>query len=144
MDIIDYIEEQVELLGWVFSYGNKANQNLLVSEIKDERIYFLLDPIVTSELPSPFGGDGEQTFTGTFLLLVKSNIDEVYHTQRNTPSVKGKYNKHIKPLKTELNTFKSVIDCSDYKRDAWSITEIINEMDVNFDGLVISFTLKLI
>ena len=34
MDIVLYLEQQVNLLGWEFSYGNKANLNLL-QEDKD-------------------------------------------------------------------------------------------------------------
>lgn len=144
MDIIDWIEQAVETLGWVFSYGNKANQNLLMSDMVDDRKYFLLDPVRTTEGVSEMGGDGEQTFSGSFMLLVKSDLDNVYHNQSELQDKNdGKYNKNIKPLKTELKAFKDVVDCSDYTRESWEIVDIVDALDINADGLLVTFTLKL-
>lgn len=142
MDIVDYIEQEVEKLGWVFSYGNKANQNLLVSTIQEDETYFLLDIVQESESVSEFGGDGDVEYSGTFMILVKSDLDNVYHTQQGQDKAKGRYNKNIKPLKTKLNLFKYVIDCSDYERQLWQTLEVINELDVNFDGLIVTYKFK--
>ena len=142
MDIVDYIEQEVEKLGWVFSYGNKANQNLIVSDLVDGEIYFLLDPVVESEGVSEYGGDGDMEYSGSFMILVKSDLDNVYHNQQEQDKTMGKYNKNIKPLKTSLNLFKNVIDCSEYERQTWSKVEVIDEMDVNFDGLIVTYKLK--
>lgn len=142
MDIVDYIEQEVEKLGWVFSYGNKANQNLLLSDIVDDRTYFLLDIVKEDEGVSEYGGQGAIVYSGTFLILVKSDIDNVYHAQKGQDKSLGRYNKNIKPLKTALNLFKDVIDCSEYERQSWSKLEVINELDVNFDGLIITYKLK--
>ena len=40
MDIVKYIQAEVETLGWIFSYGNTANQNLINSKKDLEQIYF--------------------------------------------------------------------------------------------------------
>lgn len=142
MDIVDYIEQEVEKLDWIFSYGNKANQNLIVSDLLEDKIYFLLDPIAESESASEFGGQGETEYSGSFMILVKSDLDNVYHNQQEQDKTVGKYNKNIKPLKTSLNLFRDVIDCSEYERQTWSKIEVINEMDVNFDGLIVTFKFK--
>ena len=143
MDIVDYIEQEVEKLGWIFSYGNKANQNLLLSTLTEGEIYFLLDPVKESDIGvSEFGGEGEIEYSGTFMILVKSDLDNVYHTQQGQDKALGRYNKNIKPLKTSLNEFKDVIDCSDYERQLWEKIEIINELDVNFDGLSVVYKFK--
>lgn len=142
MDIVDYIEQEVKTLGWIFSYGNKANQNLIVSDLLEDKIYFLLDPVVESESASEFGGVGETEYSGSFMILVKSDLDNVYHNQQEQDKTAGKYNKNIKPLKTSLNLFRDVIDCSEYERQTWSKIEVINEMDVNFDGLIVTFKFK--
>lgn len=142
MDIVDYIEQEVEKLGWIFSYGNKANQNLLLSTIQEDETYFLLDIVQESESVSEFGGDGDVEYSGTFMILVKSDLDNVYHTQQGQDKAKGRYNKNIKPLKTKLNLFKYVIDCSDYERQLWQTLEVINELDVNFDGLIVTYKFK--
>ena len=142
MDIVDYIEQEVETLGWVFSYGNKANQNLILSDLTEGETYFLLDIVQESETVSEFGGEGDVEYSGTFMIIVKSDLDNVYHTQQGQDKTKGKYNKNIKPLKTSVNLFKDVIDCSDYERQQWSKLEVINELDVNFDGLIVTYKLK--
>ena len=142
MDIVDYIEQEVEKLGWVFSYGNRANQNLIVSTLTEGEIYFLLDVVKESELPSEFGGNGALEFSSTFMIIVKSDLDNVYHNQQGQDKALGKYNKNIKPLKTSLNLFREVIDCSDYERLIWEKIDVINELDVNFDGLSVVFKFK--
>lgn len=135
MDIVDFLETEVEKLGWQFSYGNKDNQNLLTSDLTEDEIYFLLDPVVESEGVSEFGGSVDIEYSGTFIICVKSDLDDIYQ---------GRYNKNIKPLKTSLNLLKDVIDCSDYERQLWRKDEVINELDVNFDGLIITYRLKLL
>jgi len=142
MDIVDYIEEEVEKLGWIFSYGNKANQNLILSTLTEGEIYFLLDVVKEAELPSEFSGIGATEYSGTFMIIVKSDLDNVYHTQQGQKKAEGRYNKNIKPLKTSLNLFREVIDCSDYERLAWEKIEVINELDVNFDGLSVVYKFK--
>lgn len=143
MDIVKYIEQEVKALGWVFSYGNAANQNLIESEKDIDKIYFLLDPVITDEPNvSEFGGDGDITYSLRFLLLVQSDLDNVYFEQKNQLEGEGKYEKNILPLKTDLKEFKDVIDCSVYERSGWRILEGINMLSTNFDGLIVTTTLK--
>lgn len=143
MDIVKYIEQETEALGWVFSYGNTANQNLLESDKDFDKIYFLLDPVITDEPDvSEFGGDGDITHTLRFLILVQSDLDNVYFEQKNQAEGEGKYEKNILPLKTQLKFFKNVIDCSIYERTGWRIVEGINMLATNFDGLIVTTVLK--
>lgn len=143
MDVVKYIQTEVEALGWTFSYGNKANQNLLESNKDLSEIYFLLDPVETDEPnTSEFGGDGDITHTIRFMLMVKSDIDNVYFEQKNVELGKGKYDKNILPLKTQLKLFKDVIDCSIYERTGWRTVEGINILSANLDGLIVNTTLK--
>ena len=143
MDIVLFIQQEVELLGWVFSYGNKSNINLLEGDKDIDTIYFLCD-VITSNEPdtSEFGGDGAIDYTLNFMLLVQSDFANVYFKQRNTEEGQGKYEKNILPLKTELKKFKKVIDCSIYERRGWSILEVIDQVDINGDGLAVSTTLR--
>jgi len=141
-DIVGIFETHCTALGWKFSYGNASNQNLLRSDKVDGEIYFLLDPVTRNIAGSEFGGDGEVTFNSSFLLVVKSNLDNVYHNQKEVDKTTGKYEKNIKPLLTELATFKSLVDCSDYEVEEWSIVDAINALDVNTDGLLVTFKIK--
>lgn len=143
MDIVKYIEQEAEALGWVFSYGNSANHNLLESQKDLSQIYLLLDPVESNEPNvSEFGGDGDIDHTIRFMLLVQSELDNVYFEQRNKEEGQGKYDKNILPLKTQLKLFKDVIDCSIYQRTGWRTLETTNQLDVNFDGLIVNTVLK--
>ena len=143
MDIVLFIQQEVELLGWVFSYGNKSNINLIDGDKDIEKIYFLCDVIPSNEPDtSEFGGDGAVDYTLNFMLLVHSDFSDVYFKQRNTEEGEGKYEKNILPLKTQLKKFKKVIDCSIYERRGWSIVEVIDKEDFNGDGLGVGTTLR--
>ena len=72
MDIVLFIQQEVELLGWVFYYGNKSNINLIEGDKDIKKIYFLCDVIPSNEPDtSEFGGDGAVDYTLNFMLLVK-------------------------------------------------------------------------
>lgn len=143
MDIVKYIEQEVETLNWIFSYGNTANQNLIEGEKDLDGIYFLLDPVITDEPDvSEFGGDGDVTHELRFLLLVQSDLDNVYFEQKGQLEGNGKYEKNILPLKTKLKLFKDVIDCSIYERSGWRQIEGIDMLGTNFDGIIVTTTLK--
>jgi len=144
MDIVEYIETEVLELQWFFSYGNLANQNLIESQKDFDKIYFILDPIITDEPDvSEFGGDGDNVYTVRFMLLVQSDLDGVYFKQRDGFDKEGKYEKNILPLKAELKRFKDVLDCSDYERTGWRIVEAIDIKDANFDGLIVTTSLRI-
>ena len=143
MDIVKFIQTQAESLGWFFSYGNTANHNLLESQKDIDKIYFLLDPVESDEPDvSEFGGDVDITHTIRFMLLVQSDIDNVYFEQKNVEIGKGKYDLNILPLKTQLKLFKDLIDCSIYQRTGWRTIDATNLLATNFDGLIINTVLR--
>lgn len=143
MDIVKFLQTEVLELNWIFSYGNKSNLNLIQNGFDQTKIYFLLDPVVTNETTiSEFGGDAEQDYTISFMLVVQSDMDNVYFEQNNVETDKGKYDKNILPLKTELKAFKDVIDCSELERRSWNTVEAIDQLDANFDGLVVTTILR--
>lgn len=164
-DIVQVLEEFAKELGFTFSYGNKANQNLLTSDLVDDRIYMVLDPVRRLFASSEFGGDGNVTYTSKFFLVVKSTIDQTYHFQTEggifatrmerlggTTYVNdcfggatlGKYTENILPLlTTAMVDLKDLIDCSDdYEITNWEVIDAINVMDINMDGIIITFTIK--
>lgn len=141
-DLVEVIETHCNTIGWKFSYGNKANQNLLKSNLIDGEITLILDPIKRSKAKSEFGGNGVITFTSSFLLVVKSNLDNTYYKQKGVTN--GKYTKNIKPLLTALESLENILDCSDYEIEQWEIDDIINVLDVNMDGIVVTFKLSIL
>ena len=141
-DFVGVLETYATGLGWYFSYGNTANRNLLRSDTVEGRIYCLLDPVTRVISSSENGGLGEQTFSGSFMLVVKSNLDNNYHNQKGQAKNTGKYEKNILPLLTSLESLKGLIDCSDYEITGWSIVDVINAMDINTDGIIITYSVK--
>lgn len=142
-DLVDIFRGYAEGLGWLFSYGNSANRNLIVSNLIVEQKYFLLDTITRSKSNSEFGGTGEITFSGSFMLVVKSDLDNVYDNQKQQDRIKGKYTKNIKPLlETDLVLFENLVNCSQYEITSWSIVDAVNALDLNTDGVVVTFTVK--
>ena len=142
-DLVDIFRGYAEGLGWLFSYGNSANINLIRSDLTAGQKYFLLDTITRVKTKSEFGGTGEVTFNGSFMLVVKSNLDNVYDNQKGQDKTDGKYQKNIKPLiETDLVLFEDLIDCSDYEITSWSMIDGINLLDVNMDGVIVTFTVK--
>jgi len=143
MDIVLYLEQEVKLLGWEFSYGNKSNLNLLEADKDIDKIYFLCDIVEASDAEvSEYGGYGAIDYKVTFMLLVQSEFEDVYFSQRETETDDGKYNKNIIPLKTQLKKLKKVFDCSVYERRSWSVIDVVNQTDINGDGLSVSTTLR--
>jgi len=135
-DIVEVLRDLAVSLGWTFSYGNRANHNLIRSSLDDNKIYLLLDPVRISQPSDEFGGVKETVFTGNFILGIQSTIDKTYEE---------KYEDNIKPLKNnELPKIKTLLNCGDYEITAWSFFEDINLYDTNLDGLVVSYTISIL
>lgn len=143
-DLVEIIENHCTNLNWYFSYGNKSNQNLLQSDRVEGQVYLLLDPITREKAKGEYGGSGVITFSGQFLLVVKSNLDNVYHNQKGVEKINGKYEQNIKPLLTSLELLEDEIDCSNYNIDSWQIIDVVNALDVNTDGLLVTFKISVL
>lgn len=171
-DIVDDFERYADSLGWKFSYGDRQNRNLLESDREEGLVYMLLDPVTRGRAFSINGGEGNQTFSGSFMLVVKSTIDQVYHNQQNSTEPDflfskrakeldggfivasdcgfdvvqlGKYIENIKPLlNTEIRKLESLINCGDYAITNWSIIDVINALDVNTDGIIVTYNLTIL
>jgi len=144
MDFVQILEQHATALGWGFSYGNAANRNLFRSDSIVGEIYLLLDPVTRSHVGSINGGIGETTFSGQFMVVVKSNLDNNYHNQKGQDKTTGKYEKNILPLLTSLGSLKSLIDCSDYEilPSGWVVIDAINALDANMDGVIVTYGVK--
>ena len=71
-----------------------------------------------------------------------NRIDNVYHKQGGNDKADGKYELNILPLLTDLESFKDLIDCSQYEITSWVIIDAIDVLDVNTDGIVVTYTVK--
>lgn len=165
-DLVESLRLFTQELTWEFYYGNKVNQNLLQGMTKEgrvitraekmkgaqlvdeecqeveeytNRIYFLLDPITRNKSFSEFGGTGAVTFTGAFLLATESTLDKTYDGSD------GKYKTKILPiLKTQLTKLEDKINCSAYEIKNWEVVDAIDVLDINFDGVLVTFNLQIL
>lgn len=145
IDLVNIWRTQVKSMGWYFSYGNSANRNLLGDEdgFVADKLYFLLDTITRGKEFGEFGGTGDVTFSGNFMLVIKSDLDEVYDNQKDIAFTDGKYEKNIRPIiETSLVAFEDYVNCSDYEITSWSYIDAVNVLDLNLDGVIVTFTVK--
>jgi len=142
LDIVSIIQEKAESLGYKFDYGKKDWINLLRSDVEVGRIYFLLDPVKINPEKTKFGGFGKISCKGDFLIAVKSNLDNVIHQQKNQDKENGKYLKNVRPLLEEIEKFFNLFSCDNFELIINEIVDIYNYLDVNIDGLIVTYTIK--
>jgi hypothetical protein len=142
IDFVKILSDYCTQNGWLFSYGNASNRNLLSSDTAAGQIYVLLDPVRRSVSSSEYGGDGNYTFQGSFMMVVKSDRDQQYHNQKDQLSSTGKYEQNIKPLLDDADSFKKEVDCSNLDIGQWDIIDLVDVLDVNLDGILISYRVE--
>jgi hypothetical protein len=140
-DIVKFFYDFSQTKNWIFSYGNQANQNLLQSDLATNQVYFLLDPVRRLKAFSEFGGSGYKSFEGSFLLVKKSKIDQLYFQSLSA----GKYGQNIEPmLRLRLPQLEDELNCSDYRIDSWSIIDVTDIFDINLDGIIVNYKISVL
>ena len=99
IDLTETFEQICQLKGWIYDYGRHDFHNLEEADDEnDPKCFFFLDPLERDD-----SRDDRTIFSSNFMFVQNSNIDEVYHTQRDVSAVDGKFEKRIKPKLTILN-----------------------------------------
>lgn len=120
--------------GWVFKYARKDFQNL-VNEVEGDQTFLFLDPVQIGHDFGEFGEAQDKVYSGSFMLLKSSELDEGYEQR---------YLTDIKPLiESQLLIIQEAFACSDYTIDSWNTTEIINLFDYGYDGIVVSYSVSI-
>jgi len=115
-----------------FMYARRDFQNLY-NELEPNKPVIVLDPVVIDSNFSEMGVVESVVYSGSFMILMSSDIDETDYDYR--------YQNYIKPLLTgALLTIKASLIC-DYPStiEVWRTTEVINVLDYNFDGILINY-----
>lgn len=143
IDIVEVLREVTEGLGWVFHYGRRDFANLVTAGSEnDSKNYFFMDPVTRSPIYNEFGSrTGEEKYNGYFMILSKSDLDEVYDGQLNVDPVSGKYKKNIQPkLRALAIDFENRLHCtSEVTVVKMVISDVINLFDENFDGILVNY-----
>ncbi|WP_418513718.1 hypothetical protein [Corallibacter sp.] len=122
---------------WKFTYARKDFQNLYDDEVLSASTpYIFLDPVIITENFDEFNNVESTNFSGAFMMLLSSDIDEEDYEYR--------YQTYIKPiLNSNLSMMKNEITCNgNYSIDNWRLTEVINAFDFNADGVIVNYSIN--
>lgn len=148
-DIVRILEYYFVSNGVIYHYGQKANLNLLSSDtdFRDMQPYFLHNKnkrITNFSVNNRVTG---YTFTGDAFLVVKSSPDMPYYKELQDYRIDdngnhvNKYETNIEPLLEFFKGFAESGFCADYTFREWTAIDVVDLMDVNFDGLYITYTI---
>ena len=143
IDAVTLIKDKAEALGLDFDFGTKAMTNLLQSTSVSSTKYLILESPLTFSLETEKFSRGKQAVSGRFLLVVKSNIDNVIYRQKGQAESSGKYVSNVLPLLDELDKlYDALVGCSEIEVTSWQAIDGYNLLSTNTDGLIVNFSLK--
>ena len=124
-----------------YQYGQRHCLNLL-NELKCNQVYFLHDRNVRNKANTQDGTSERITFTGSVFLVVKSDCDKPFFKEKMQQDKKNKYESNIEPLLELVGKFEKSFNCSDYTLSNIQITDVVDLLDFNADGLFIEYTIN--
>jgi len=126
-----------------YSYGKKANLNLLKSDLDADKIYCLHEPSPRkSEMNTNKTKVASYLFSGMFFLLKKSNKDMPYLNEMGNSEDISKYKLNIEPLLNEFNTMANYFGCSQMELLQLDAIDVTDVLDTNNDGLLITYSIR--
>ena len=132
--MFNFYKNLAEINGWHFEYSREDFQNL-IDEENDNKVFLFVDPIVTDSKFSDVGNE-TITYSGKFMILLNSDIDEDY---------KEKVEHYINVVKTEyLQVIKDELACDEYQINSFKTLEVINLFDQNLDGVLVNYSITLL
>ncbi|MDG3581759.1 hypothetical protein [Galbibacter pacificus] len=135
----DLLKNIAQINNWEFIYGRQDYQNVedMYNEIDDNKVNLFLDSVVIDTSFSESGVESN-TYSGRFLLLLSSDVDELYDGDESS-----KYQSYIKPLiDNHLTKIKTILSCGDYAINTFRTTEVINLFDGNYDGIIVNYNVS--
>jgi len=131
----EILEALATLQGWFFDYGRNDFHNLI--DDAGTNVFLLLDPVKLKNNYNDSGSIESITYSGSFMLLKSSDIDEESYNFR--------YENYIKPLhENELDLINNELICEQEAEILeWNETEVINVIDENLDGIIVSYIVKI-
>lgn len=133
-----------DILGYQFIYGRKDFLNL-ISDAEIGTTYIFMDPIRIEPQKTITGVIESEKATGKFMMLEKSEMDEMYDETLNGVGVleNSKYQSYIEPMKVKLESYISNIEnCLSGWSFEYNYVEVISVFDEGMDGLLINYTAK--
>jgi len=129
----EFLNNIALLNDWVFEYSRSDYQNLF-DEMDNNKIHLFIDPIIIDSAFSDSGNE-TKTYSGKFMLLLSSDVDEDYST---------KYSTYIKPLiDNGTQIIKDDLMCTEFQINKFQTVEVINLFDKNLDGILINYSITI-
>lgn len=143
-DFVRVLQEYCNANSIKFEYGNKANLNLLSSDLLIDKVYCLLDPVKRISIKNKIGNKIiGHTFVGNFMLLKKSTPDMPYFTEVGNSELRSKYVLNIEPLLNLAVKIQNNFICSEIEINQFETIDAVDILDINKDGIVVSFNITI-
>jgi hypothetical protein len=133
----EFLEAIAVANNWPFEYGRSDFHNLF-DEIEQVGVnHLFLDPVEINTLRNDSGSVEVIIYTGRFMLLKSSDIDEVDYNYR--------YENYIKPIiENDLPIIEDSLICdNEATLSEWKVIEVVNLFDYNLDGVLITFKVEI-
>jgi hypothetical protein len=144
VDFVRILKQYVESQNIKYEYGRKANLNLLKSNLDNEQIYCLHEPSPRkSKMNATNTRVQSYVFTGMFFLVKQSTMDMPYFTEMANDEARSKYVLNIEPM---LEVYQSMVNnfaCQDIEILQFDCIDVVNVLDTNKDGLLVTYGVEI-
>ena len=142
-DFVRILQDYCTKKNMHYSYGRKSNLNLLKSDSFADKIYCLHEPSPRkTEMSSSKTRVASYLSSGMFFLVKKSTLDMPYLNEMDNDEESSKYVLNIEPLLIEFKKMANAFGCSDLELIQFDAIDLVNVLDTNKDGLLISYTIR--
>lgn len=126
-----------------YHYGRKSNLNLLKSDTLEDKIYCLHEASPRkTEMNKNKTRVSSYLFSGMFFLVKKSTMDMPYLNEVGNDEAVSKYNLNIEPLLNEFNAMANYFGCTDMEVLQFEAIDVVNVLDTNKDGILITYQIR--
>lgn len=145
-DLVEILNDYCNENGMAYSYGRKANLNLLKTQtvIEADKVYLLHEPFPRDPIMNDTGTRAiGTTFSGGFFLVVNSTPDMPYFNEGNSANADdGKYRTNIAPLFALKDKIMNFLLCAGFDVSRFSAIDVVNLFDENRDGILVTYQVK--
>lgn len=144
-DLIEILQEVCDLNNLFFVYGKKQVLNLLDNrnKLNSSKIYLMLDVFKRKPQLTNGGKTIANTFTGSFFLVVNSNLDMPVYSEMANDVARSKYIQNILPLLQIQEKIQKGFSCSGIEIQQFDSVDCFDVFDNNKDGIVIDFSITI-
>lgn len=133
----EILEALAAAQGWIFDYGRADYHNLFNGIDNKGVTHVFLDPVERSKKRDDNGTVESLTYSGSFMMLYSSDIDEEGYNKRYLDYIKPIIDSQVEIVETEL------ICNQEATIEEWKELEVINLFDQNLDGIVITYRISI-